>query len=159
MHRAITIATFLPLVASTAVAQPPDADHAKHLTKMRKAKVEAARQMLDIVMKNYKDGNLPVVEMPYRWSTRLVEGSASSIHRRQTASPSCKPTWTGCATWNAWPAIASHSHHQRGRGDGGRVLSHRGGNLAGRGARVEVPHGALSLKADRQDRLRWTDWR
>jgi hypothetical protein len=61
------------LVALPAAAAPPEGEQPRPLAKLRKAKVDAARQTLDIVMKNYKDGNLPVVELPYRWSCRLVE--------------------------------------------------------------------------------------
>jgi hypothetical protein len=86
--RASVIFTLVVLWVGAASAAPPDAENGKRLAKLYKSRVEVARQMLDIVLKNYKDGNLPVVEVPYRWSCRLVEAErqASPLKADRLAS-------------------------------------------------------------------------
>jgi hypothetical protein len=60
--------------ASETQPRPPDAKESeKLLIKLRKAKLEAARQTFNVVSKNFNEGPVRGVELPYRWSRRLLE--------------------------------------------------------------------------------------
>lgn len=43
------------------------------LLKLRKAKLESAQRTYNIVSKNFNEGPVRGVELPYRWSCRLLE--------------------------------------------------------------------------------------
>jgi hypothetical protein len=54
-----------------AAPQPPQA--AKASEKLIRAKIDAARRTYEVFWKDYKEGLIPVVEVVYRWSRRLLE--------------------------------------------------------------------------------------
>jgi hypothetical protein len=75
MKTASAIAAGLLLAAAmgallrAAPQQPP----AKVPEKVIRAKIDAARRTYEVFWKDYKEGLIPVVEVVYRWSRRLLE--------------------------------------------------------------------------------------
>jgi hypothetical protein len=60
------------------------------LTRLRKAKVEAARQTYQVAWQNYKDGLVPPVEVPYRWSRRWLEAERELTDGKAEQITACK---------------------------------------------------------------------
>jgi hypothetical protein len=69
----VVAALFLGLSATGFLRAGGDAEQAKLISKLRKAKLEAARQTYKVTWQNYKDGLAPPVELPYRWSCRWLQ--------------------------------------------------------------------------------------
>jgi hypothetical protein len=59
----------LPVGTSPGETEP----RPNHLTQLKKARAEAARQTFDTVWKNFLDGPVPSAELPHRWSCRWLE--------------------------------------------------------------------------------------
>jgi hypothetical protein len=61
---------FLGLAATSLSGTSKEAEK---LVKLRKAKLESARQTYNVVSRNFNEGPVRGVELPYRWSIRLLE--------------------------------------------------------------------------------------
>jgi hypothetical protein len=77
-------------VGATSLLGADQAPASNKLTKLRKAKVEAARETYQVIWKNYKDGLVPAVEFPYRWSRRWLEAEREMSDGKADQVAACK---------------------------------------------------------------------
>jgi hypothetical protein len=77
-------------VGATSLLGANDARESSKLSRLRKAKVEAARETYQVIWKNYKDGLAPAVEFPYRWSRRWLEAERELTNGKAEQVGVCK---------------------------------------------------------------------
>jgi hypothetical protein len=69
---------------------PAAAGEPDNLLKLRKAKLEAARQTYNVVSKNFHEGPVRGVELPYRWSCRLLEAERQMSEQKAEQNAALK---------------------------------------------------------------------
>jgi hypothetical protein len=77
-------------VGATSLLGADQAPASNKLSKLRQAKVEAARETYQVIWKNYKDGLVPAVEFPYRWSRRWLEAEREMSDGKADQLAACK---------------------------------------------------------------------
>jgi hypothetical protein len=77
-------------MAATSLLGADHASQSSKLSRLRKTKVEAARQTYQVVWQNYKDGLVPAVEFPYRWSRRWLEAERAVTDGKAEQVAACK---------------------------------------------------------------------
>jgi hypothetical protein len=79
------------LVATSLLRAGGDAP--KIALKLRQAKVQAAQQTYKVTWQNYKDGLAPPVELPYRWSCRLLQAEREVSDQKADQVAAFKAHW------------------------------------------------------------------
>jgi hypothetical protein len=77
-------------VGATTLLGANDARESSKVSRLRKGKVEAARETYQVIWKNYKDGLVPAVEFPYRWSRRWLEAERELTDGKAEQIAACK---------------------------------------------------------------------
>jgi len=77
-------------VGATSLLRADPVPASSKLSRLRKAKVEAARQTYQVAWQNYKDGLAPAVEFPYRWSRRWLEAEREMTEGKEEQVAACK---------------------------------------------------------------------
>jgi hypothetical protein len=77
-------------MGATNLSGADQAPASNKLSRLRKAKVEAARETYQVIWKNYKDGLVPAVEFPYRWSRRWLEAEREMSDGKADQVAACK---------------------------------------------------------------------